>query len=84
MNDFINEKKFGFLTKVIQSETLLTGTKFLIQGTGLGGLEPNVIVTGFPEKYREEPKIAENFTEIVQHSILMGKAVMVTKSDEQF
>ncbi len=56
----------------------------MIQGTGLGGLEPNVIVASFPEKYREQPKIAENFTEIVQHSILMGKAVLVTKSDEQF
>jgi hypothetical protein len=50
----------------------------------LGGLAPNVVVSGFPEKYRENPKIAENFTEIVSHSILLGKAVMVTKSDEQF
>lgn len=41
-------------------------------------------MTGFPEKYRENPKIAENFTEIVSHSILLGKAVIVTKSDEQF
>lgn len=65
--NFIDEKKMNFLTKCIQTEpaSTSTGVSYLIQAAGMAGLEPNTILTSFPEGYREDKKKAKRFFDII-------------------
>jgi hypothetical protein len=37
----------------------------------MAGLEPNTILTAFPEGYREDKKKAKRFYEIIQQGVLL-------------
>jgi hypothetical protein len=65
---YFDEKKMNFLMKCIQTEPESTssGISYLIQSAGMAGLEPNTILTAFPEGYHEETRKAKRFFEILQ------------------
>jgi hypothetical protein len=56
LKNYFDEQKITFLTKCIQLEpgSSSLGISYLIQASGMAGLEPNTIVTPFPEGYRED------------------------------
>jgi len=65
-------KVTGF-AKVLVAPTFRVGKTYAIQSSGLGSLEPNTLVMGWPSKWREEGH--ENSAEILLETLAECKAV---------
>ena len=86
VKQYFDDKKYIFLTKCVQIEHSInrSGIQYLIQSAGMGGLEPNTLITGFPENYRDDPAKSQKFYDIIQQGVLLQKAILVTKPDDLF
>ncbi|KAL9646972.1 hypothetical protein ABK040_013830 [Willaertia magna] len=72
----------GF-ANVIVARTYQEGIKYLIQASGLGGLTPNSVISGYPHHWKENKIAALNFVDMVQYCEHSDKAVIVSKGDFQ-
>ncbi|EDO35443.1 predicted protein [Nematostella vectensis] len=76
------EKVKGFM-KIVTSENVKQGISFLIQGSGLGGLDPNTVLLAFPENWRER-ELWMSFVETTQTVSLGEQALLVPRHIDAF
>ena len=74
----MKEKGIIGFAQVVISRSYREGVQHLIQSTGLGGLQPNTVVTGFPKK---DANSARNFVDLIMLAEIFKKAVIISKGD---
>jgi len=66
------------------AESLRDGTSMFLQLSGLGKLQPNTVVIGFPEHWRKDDKCDEDkcaqYVGIIQDAFLMNMGCMVCRN----
>uniref|UniRef100_A0A8C3IVS3 Solute carrier family 12 member 5 n=1 Tax=Chrysemys picta bellii TaxID=8478 RepID=A0A8C3IVS3_CHRPI len=79
------EKVKGFCQVVISSN-LRDGVSHLIQSSGLGGLQHNTVLVGWPRNWRqkEDHQTWRNFIELVRETTAGHLALLVTKNVAMF
>ncbi|XP_019365281.1 PREDICTED: solute carrier family 12 member 5 [Gavialis gangeticus] len=79
------EKVKGFCQVVISSN-LRDGMSHLIQSSGLGGLQHNAVLVGWPRSWRqkEDHQTWRNFIELVRETTAAHLALLVTKNVAMF
>ncbi|XP_018090658.1 solute carrier family 12 member 5 [Xenopus laevis] len=79
------EKVKGFCKVVISSNTR-DGISHLIQSSGLGGLQHNTVLVGWPRNWRqkEDHQTWRNFIELVRETTAAHLALIVTKNVAMF
>ncbi len=56
LENHMNEAKVTGFGRVLVSPCFREGKTYAIQASGLGSLEPNTLVMGWPDKWREQGK----------------------------
>ncbi|OCT60495.1 solute carrier family 12 member 5 isoform X2 [Xenopus laevis] len=79
------EKVKGFC-KVVISSNIRDGISHLIQSSGLGGLQHNTVLVGWPRNWRqkEDHQTWRNFIELVRETTAAHLALIVTKNLAMF
>ncbi|XP_018414545.1 PREDICTED: solute carrier family 12 member 5 [Nanorana parkeri] len=79
------EKVKGFC-QVVTSSNIRDGISHLIQSSGLGGLQHNTVLVGWPRNWRqkEDHQTWRNFIELVRETTAARLALIVTKNVSMF
>ncbi|CAI9535800.1 unnamed protein product [Staurois parvus] len=79
------EKVKGFC-QVVTSSNIRDGISHLIQSSGLGGLQHNTVLVGWPRNWRqkEDHQTWRNFIELVRETTAAHLALIVTKNVSMF
>lgn len=78
-DDFCNINHFQMMRKVIQTTNFTQGMQFLVQGAGLGGMEPNCLFLGYPEVEKYKQENAAYFMETIRFGLKAEKCIFVLK-----
>jgi potassium/chloride transporter 4/5/6 len=70
--------------EVLVSPSLTVGACSLVQTAGLGGLQPNVVLMGFPEHWASRPDAADAVRDVVRLCMDVKKAAMIARGTERF
>ncbi len=78
------EERRRVMTKLILGDQENSGDSFLVQASGMGGLEPNTVLVSWPENWRENAKSGERFLNILKMSRYSGRMSIVLKPENLF
>jgi len=59
------------------------GANYIIQLTGIGGLAPNTVLLDWPENWRKNFKLAEDFVSILRTALAEDKAVLAVRGVQE-
>ncbi len=79
----MKESKYNIFTQVIVSKTIKKGLLAILQNSGLGGLQPNTIIMGWPTQWRTNQK-GNTFVKVVGASNKFGHCITVLKPASGF
>uniref|UniRef100_A0A5S6QV31 Solute carrier family 12 member 6 n=1 Tax=Trichuris muris TaxID=70415 RepID=A0A5S6QV31_TRIMR len=70
--------------EVLVAREVIEGISALVQTSGLGGMEHNTVIIGWPSKWKNSLGKAEKFVEIIRFTGTAKKALVVLKNSERF
>ena len=74
----------GGFVKVIVASTYQDGFSYSMQGSGIGALTPNTVVTTWPDDWKTRQGVALEFTSLLHVAHELSKAVLVIKGVKYF
>lgn len=75
----MKSNKYNVFTKVIVSQNIENGMVYLIQSSGLGGLEPNTILLSYPSSWENDQLKSNRFMNLINHAKIFGHLLTVIK-----
>jgi hypothetical protein len=76
---FMKKNKYNVFSKVIVSQHIENGMIYLIQSSGLGGLEPNTILLAWPNQWEDDELKSKRFLTLIQNSHTYGHLLTILK-----
>lgn len=80
----MKKNKYNVFSKVIVSQNIENGMVYLIQSSGLGGLEPNTILLAWPNQWEDDELKANRFVHMINHSHTFGHLLTILKPQKAF
>ncbi len=71
-------------SKVVLSPDTEQGLNFLIQGSGLGGLNPNTVLLSWPSEWEHDENKINRFVHIINNATTYGHVLTVLKPEVVF
>lgn len=84
LDDFLNKHKYHVFSKVVLTSDVENGLLFLIQSSGLGGLEPNTVLLSWPEEWEHDLMKINRFVHIIDSAHTYGHVITVLKPETAF
>ena len=78
------EERRRVITKIILGDKENSCDSFLVQGSGMGGLEPNTVLLKWPENWSKDRATGERFVNILKLSRFSGRMSLVLKPEVNF
>ena len=79
LDAFTKRNKYNVFSKVIVSKNIEDGMLYLIQASGLGGLEPNTILLSWPSQWEDDHLKTQRFFNLIGHTQTFGHLLTVLK-----
>ncbi len=76
---FMKKNKYNVFSKVVVSQNIENGMVYLIQSSGLGGLEPNTILLSWPNQWENDELKSTRFVNLIKHSHSFGHLLTILK-----
>jgi potassium/chloride transporter 4/5/6 len=84
LDAFMKRNKYNVFSKVIVSQNIENGMVYLIQSSGLGGLEPNTIVLSWPNQFENDELKSSRFINLIKHAHAFGHLLTILKPQKNF
>lgn len=81
---FMKKNKYNVFSKVIVSQNIENGMVYLIQSSGLGGLEPNTILLAWPNQWEDDELKSKRFVNLINHAHTFGHLLTILKPQKEF
>jgi Solute carrier family 12 len=79
LDGFMKRNKYNVFTKVIVSQNIENGMVYLIQSSGLGGLEPNTVLLSYPNQWENDELKATRFVNLIRHAHSFGHLLTILR-----
>lgn len=80
----MKKNKYNLFSKVIVSQNIENGMIYLMQSSGLGGLEPNTIVLAYPNTWEDDDLKSQRFLTLIKNAHTFGHLITVLKPQKAF
>lgn len=84
LDGFLKKNKLQVFSKVLLSSDVENGLTYLIQGSGLGGLNPNTVLLSWPTEWQHDENKINRFVHVVNNATTYGHVITVLKPEEAF
>lgn len=81
---FLKQNKLPVFSKVILSNDVESGLTYLIQGSGLGGLNPNTVMLSWPHEWEHDESKINRFVHVINNATTYGHVITVLKPESAF
>lgn len=84
LDEYLSKNKLHVFSKVILTNDVENGLIYLIQASGLGGLEPNTVLLSWPEEWEHDLLKIRRFVHIIDSAHTYGHVITVLKPEDAF
>jgi potassium/chloride transporter 4/5/6 len=84
LDDYLSKNKLHVFSKVVLTNDVENGLLYLIQSSGLGGLEPNTVLLSWPEEWEHDFLKIKRFVHIIDSAHTYGHVITVLKPENSF
>jgi potassium/chloride transporter 4/5/6 len=84
LDDYLSKNKLHVFSKVVLTNDVENGLLYLIQSSGLGGLEPNTVLLSWPEEWEHDLLKIKRFVHIIDSAHTYGHVITVLKPGNSF
>ena len=81
---FLKQHKYHVFSKVVVSNNIENGLMYLIQSSGLGGLDPNTVILAWPNEWEDDVLKTERFVNIIRAIHTYGHLITILKPQKEF
>ena len=79
LDDYLKHHKYNIFTKIIVSPSIESGLLSLMQSCGLGGLQPNTVIMGWPSDWQYKKEKANAFVTVLEEANSYGHFLTLLK-----
>ena len=76
LDRLMEKNEISGFSEVVAASTLMEGSKFVCQLSGLGGLRPNTLVVPWPSNWRDNAQMGTDYLRMISLAIAEDKAVV--------
>lgn len=84
LDEYLSKNKLHVFSKVVLTNDVENGLIYLIQASGLGGLEPNTVLLSWPEEWEYDMLKIRRFVHIIDGAHTYGHVITVLKPENAF
>ena len=84
LDDYLKKNNCHVFSKVVLSHDVESALIYLIQSSGLGGLEPNTMLLSWPEEWEHDEVKIRRFVHIIDSAHTYGHVITVLKPESAF
>lgn len=84
LDEYFSKKKLHVFSKVVLTNDTENANMYLIQSSGLGGLEPNTVILSWPEEWEYDLLKINKFVHVINSAHTYGHVITVLKPESAF
>lgn len=84
LDEYLSKNKLHVFSKVVLSNDVENSLIYLIQSSGLGGLEPNTVLLSWPEEWEHDHLKTKRFVHTIDSAHTYGHVITVLKPESEF
>lgn len=84
LDEYLTKNKLHVFSKVVLSNDVENSLIYLIQSSGLGGLEPNTVLLSWPDEWEYDMLKIRRFVHIIDSAHTYGHVITVLKPESGF